>query len=137
MQIPIAKQWLKLGDFWGRIKGRIASQKGIETLQEGQQSQQTWTLGLSETEPSTKVHTWAGPRPPHMYVADMQLGLHVEPNNWHTINFKSCCLFIGYVLSGLHCQASVKEDEPSPHRDLMCQKKRAPPTQGKRRGEMG
>jgi hypothetical protein len=27
----------------------------------------------------TKDHTWAGPRPPHSYVADVQLGLYVGP----------------------------------------------------------
>jgi hypothetical protein len=26
-----------------------------------------------------KEHTWAGPRPPHTYIADVQLGLHVGP----------------------------------------------------------
>jgi hypothetical protein len=36
-------------------------------------------LGLSETEPPTKEHTGAGPRPSHIYVADVQLGLHVGP----------------------------------------------------------
>lgn len=34
---------------------------------------------LSETEPPTKEHTQAGPRPPRSYVADMKLGLHVSP----------------------------------------------------------
>ena len=34
---------------------------------------------LSETEPPTKEHTQAGPRPPCTYVVDVQLGLHVSP----------------------------------------------------------
>ena len=39
--------------------------KAIGTLQEDQQSQLTWTGGaLRETEPPTKEHTRAGPRPP-------------------------------------------------------------------------
>jgi hypothetical protein len=35
------------------------------------------TWGLSESEPPTKEHTRAEPRPPYIYVADMQLDLHV------------------------------------------------------------
>ena len=53
--------------------------KKIGTPQEDQQSQQIWTLELSETEPPTKEHTWAGPRLACTYVADVQLGLHVGP----------------------------------------------------------
>ena len=49
--------------------------KGIGTLQRDQESHLTWTS--VKTEPSTKEHTQAGPRPPHTYVADIQLGLHV------------------------------------------------------------
>jgi hypothetical protein len=36
-------------------------------------------LRLLESEPPSKEHTWAGPRPPSTYVADVQLGLHVGP----------------------------------------------------------
>ena len=36
-------------------------------------------MGLSETKPPTTEHTRAGPRPPHTHVADVQLGLHVGP----------------------------------------------------------
>ena len=36
-------------------------------------------MGLSESEPPTKEHTWAGPRPLYTYVTDVQLGLHVGP----------------------------------------------------------
>jgi hypothetical protein len=35
--------------------------------------------GLSEIETPTKEHILAEPRPPHTYVADVQLGLHVGP----------------------------------------------------------
>jgi hypothetical protein len=34
---------------------------------------------VSGTELPTKKHTWTGPRPPCSYVADVQLGLHVGP----------------------------------------------------------
>ena len=34
-------------------------------------------MGLSENEPPTEEHTWAGTRPPCSYIADMQLDLHV------------------------------------------------------------
>ena len=30
---------------------------------------------LTEIEPPTKEHPWAGPRPHHKFVADVQLGL--------------------------------------------------------------
>ena len=54
--------------------------KEIGTPQEDEQSQLTWTLGLSETEPLAKEHTQAGPSPPnHTYVTDMQLCLHGSP----------------------------------------------------------
>lgn len=43
-----------------------------------QESQLIWILGLSESEPPTKEHTRARPRPPCSYV-DVQLGLHVGP----------------------------------------------------------
>jgi hypothetical protein len=36
-------------------------------------------LGLSETAPLTGEHTWAGPRSLRTYVAGIQLGLHVGP----------------------------------------------------------
>ena len=45
MQTPTAKQWMGLGDSYRRIGGRIATSKGIGTLQEDQQSQLAWTLG--------------------------------------------------------------------------------------------
>ena len=69
MQTPTAKQWMELGNFYGRIGGRIAAPKGIGTPQEDQQSQ--LTLWLSESEPPTKEHTQAGPKPPHTYVPDV------------------------------------------------------------------
>jgi hypothetical protein len=36
-------------------------------------------LGLWETEPPTKEYTQAVPKPSHTYGADVQLGLHVGP----------------------------------------------------------
>ena len=45
--------------------------------QADQQSELTWTLGALESEPLTKGQTRAGPRPPCIYVADVQFGLHV------------------------------------------------------------
>jgi hypothetical protein len=40
--------WMELGDTYGRIGGRTAAPKRIETPQEDYQSQLTWTLGESE-----------------------------------------------------------------------------------------
>ena len=68
-------------------------------------------MRLSETEPPTKEHTQAGPRPVHIYVADVQLGLHVGPVQLKQDYPKSCCLSVGYVLlAGLPCLATVGED---------------------------
>jgi hypothetical protein len=39
----------------------------------------TGPLGLSESEPTTIEHTQTGLRPPCTYIADMQLGFHVGP----------------------------------------------------------
>jgi hypothetical protein len=46
MQTPTVKQWMELGNTYGKIGGRIATWKGIGTPQEDKQSQLTWTLGL-------------------------------------------------------------------------------------------
>lgn len=53
--------------------------KEIKTPQEDQECQLSLgNLELPDSEPSTKEHTQAGPRPPHIYVADVQLGLYVD-----------------------------------------------------------
>jgi hypothetical protein len=69
---------MELGNSYGGTGGRTAGPKGIGTPQEDQQSQLTWTL-RAETEPPTKEQTQAGSRPPHTYVADVQLSLHLGP----------------------------------------------------------
>jgi hypothetical protein len=76
MQTPTAKQWMELGDSYGRIGGRFASPKGIELYRKTNRVTYPGPLGLSETEPPTTEHTWTGPRPSCTYVADVQLGLH-------------------------------------------------------------
>ena len=72
-------------------------------------------MGLSETEPPTKEHTQAEPSPhPNTYVADVQLSLHVGPQQLEGGHPKSYCVYVGYVLlAGLPCMASVGEDVPS------------------------
>ena len=52
--------------------------KGIWTPQKDQESQLTWTPGSSETKPATKEHIRAE-KGPRLYVANMQLSLHVVP----------------------------------------------------------
>ena len=70
-------------------------------------------MGLSETEPPTKEHTQAGPRPPHTYVADVQLGLHVGPEQLERGYPKSYCLDVGYVvLAGMPCLPLLGEEAP-------------------------
>ena len=44
-----------------------------------QQNQQNWTLGLSKTEPSTKVHKMAKLTTPFIYITDIQLDVHEGP----------------------------------------------------------
>ena len=41
---PINKQWMELGDSYGRVGGRIAGPREIRTPQEDQTSQLTWIL---------------------------------------------------------------------------------------------
>jgi hypothetical protein len=45
MQTPTAKQLMEVRDSSRRTVERITVPKGIETIQEKQQSQLTWTLG--------------------------------------------------------------------------------------------
>jgi hypothetical protein len=56
--------------------------KGIETPQEDQPSQLTWTLGLSKSEPPTKGHTQTGPRPPTHIQQECSLNFKWVLNNW-------------------------------------------------------
>ena len=61
-----------------------------------------------------KEHSQAGLRSPHTYVSDVQLGLHVGPEQLKRGYSKSCCLSMEYVLlAGLSHLASVGEDAPS------------------------
>jgi hypothetical protein len=55
--------------------------KGIREDQPGkdQQTQLTWTLGTLRVRTTNQRTYRAGPRPPHTYVADVQLGLHMDP----------------------------------------------------------
>jgi len=69
---------MEVGDSHGRVGTSIVVRKEVRTLQEDQQSQLTRTPRLSETEPPTKEHIWNVSRPPYTYVADMQLGFHMD-----------------------------------------------------------
>ena len=71
---------MELGDSYGRIGGRIAGPEGDKNST-GRPSESTYLdpWGSQETEPPTEEHTWAEPRPPCTYVAGVQLGLHVGP----------------------------------------------------------
>ena len=73
---------------------------------------------LSETEPPTKVHTWVAPTPHCSYVADVQLDLHMGPEQLELGAgglLKSCCLSMGYILlSKLPSLNSVREEVEEP-----------------------
>ena len=55
----------------------MGPQRGLELHRKTKKS--THLLGLSLTEFPTKEHAETGPRPSHSCVADVQLGLHVDP----------------------------------------------------------
>ena len=66
---------MELGDSYGRIGGRIVGPKGDRNLT----GRPTEPTNLDLWSSPTKEHTQAGPRPPRTYVADVQLDLHVGP----------------------------------------------------------
>ena len=70
---------MEFRDIYGRIGGRIATPKERRNPQEDNRIEYPGSLRLSETEPLTKEHTWAGSRPLCMYEADVLLGHHVGP----------------------------------------------------------
>lgn len=45
METPTAKQWIELGDSYGRVGGKIVSPEEEGTPQESQQSQLTQIIG--------------------------------------------------------------------------------------------
>ena len=61
---------MELGVSFGRIEVMIVAPELNRDLT-GNKVKSTGPLGLSETEPLTKVHTWAGSRLPCFYVADI------------------------------------------------------------------
>jgi hypothetical protein len=77
IQTPTAKQGVELGDFNEGIGARIVGPEGNRNSMG--RVNKPGPLGFSESEPPTKEHTQARPRPPGSYVADRQVGLHVGP----------------------------------------------------------
>ena len=67
---PQPKSEWSLGVSFGRIEGMIVAPE-LNRDPTGNKVKSTGPLGLSEAKPLTKVHTWAGSRPPCFYVADM------------------------------------------------------------------
>jgi hypothetical protein len=101
---------MELGDSCGRIGARIAGPSG-DRISTGRPIAST---NLSDSEPPTKEHTGVGPRPPCTHVADVQLALHVGPQQLEQDYPKICFLSVGYVLlDQLSCLSSVGEDVPS------------------------
>jgi len=104
------------GDWYGRIGGRrIVDPKGIGTLQEDQQSQLTWTLGALRDGTTNKEHTQARARPSGSYVADVQLGFHVGPEQLEW-GLAQKLFPVGYVLLAMPCLAPVGEKRLASHR---------------------
>jgi hypothetical protein len=71
--------------------------KGKGTPQEDQESTNLHLRGLSESEPPTKEHAQAGPRPPSHMKQMCSLAFMWVLNNWSWGYPKSCCLCIEYV----------------------------------------
>jgi hypothetical protein len=69
--------------------------------------------GTKETEPPSKEHIETGPRPrypspqpPHTHTADVQLGLHVGPEQLEQELSQKLLMTVGYaLLAGLLCLA--------------------------------
>jgi len=73
---------MELRDTCERFGGRIEGPEGERNcIRRRTESTNLNPWEVSETEPPTKEHTWAGPRPPPLFtfVADVQLSLHVGP----------------------------------------------------------
>ena len=66
------KQEQPLQESYGRVGGRIEGLEGDRNSQENQQGQLTWTpVGSQRLNHQPKMFEWAGPRPPHTYVANV------------------------------------------------------------------
>ena len=66
-----------VGSLWSNRRKASRGPKFIKTPWKEQS--EPGLLEFTETEAPTKEHTWAGPRPPSTYTADVQLGLHMDP----------------------------------------------------------
>jgi hypothetical protein len=67
------KQWMELGNLWKNRRNDCCPQGDGNSTGRPTESTNLDTSELSETEPPTKEHTWAEPRPPTTYVADLSL----------------------------------------------------------------
>jgi hypothetical protein len=65
---------MDLGDSYGRVGGRIAAPKGIQT-----ESINLAIWGSQRLNHQPKEHKWTLTRPSGTNVANVQLGLHVGP----------------------------------------------------------
>jgi hypothetical protein len=84
---------------WGFLwKKWLLVLKGMGTPQEDQESTNLNPWGSQESEPPTKEHTQAGPRPSHSYVQMCSLTFVWFLSNLSGGYGKICCLPLGYVL---------------------------------------
>ena len=74
MQILTAKHWSEVrgsGDPYGRVRGRIEEAEGdANPIGRTTVSANLNPWELPKSEPPTKEHTWAGPRPQGTYVEE-------------------------------------------------------------------
>jgi hypothetical protein len=113
---PIAKQWVELGDFYGRIGGNISDPRGDRN-------------STGRPTESTNLDSWGSQRLNHQSNNIHGLDLspqHIcsrfaawsswgSPNNWSRGGLWLCCLTVDPgALTGLPCLVTVGEDMPSP-----------------------
>jgi hypothetical protein len=122
IQTPRAKQWMELGDAYGRTGGRTAGPEGDRN-------------STGRPTESTNLDPWdsqsLNQQPKNIHRLDLCLPAHMQqmcslvfmwvPNNlrgrWGGGQlYQKLLLYVGYVLlAGLPCLASVREEAPSPN----------------------
>jgi hypothetical protein len=103
------------GDFYGRVGGRILGLKG-DRYSTGRPTESTNLNSGGSQKMNHQPKSIHGLEvAPSTLVAEVQLTLYEDLNNWSEGYSKSFCLSMRYVLlAGRSCLASVEEDVPRP-----------------------
>jgi hypothetical protein len=109
-----SKHWTQLRESYGRVGGRIKGPGGDRDFTGrpiGSTNLDAW--GLPKIEPSTKKHTFVGPRPLHICSKCAALSSCGYPKNWS----RGCLCYLPMdpvSLTMLSCLASVEDDMSNP-----------------------